>query len=310
MTYTVTNPMYGYFTSLDAYNQVQSYRTIKSGTYEVIDESRGMYRLKVNGKSFWINPAQSISMNSLFGITGIMPDFEDINNEEFWNNRLNTMATNAVSSILDDTITNSTVREIMEKLGYPDNIFSQSGLLSNSSASSKQTNSDRTNKSVYRIAKEYIPCYIVNAVTGDTIEFDCEPESFDESNSNNFDMQDIRGRSNPFQGYNNSGPRTISFTLPLHDDLCKLGILNTVNKLRALVYPGYEGDVLVPPVVLFRIGDMFNCKCIVNDVSISWQKPYRNNVYTYAEANISLTEVVDRPFSATEISANGGFLNG
>lgn len=170
-----------------------------------------------------------------------------------------------------------------------------------------QLSSSGSNKRVYALNKEYIPCYIINLLTGGKIEFECEPEEISDSNSNQFDPQEIRGRSSPIQGYNNSGPRAINFSVVLHDDLCRQGILSTVNHLRSLTYPSY-GGVLTPPKCLVRIGDMIHCNAIVNDIGVTWQKPYRSGVYVTAEVSINLTEVVDTPYSASDIWSKGGFL--
>lgn len=182
-----------------------------------------------------------------------------------------------------------------------------SAVRNNYSTSATPTlNSSGSNKKVYALNKEYIPCYIINLLTGGKIEFECEPEEISDANSAQFDPQDVRGRSSPYQGYSSSGPRTISFSVMLHDDLCKEGILNTVNHLRSLTYPNY-GGVLTPPKCLVRVGDMIHCNAIVNDVSVSWQKPYRNGTYVAAEVSLNLTEVVDTPYSSSEIWSKGGY---
>lgn len=167
--------------------------------------------------------------------------------------------------------------------------------------------SGSTNKNVYSTVKEYIPCYIINLVTGTRIEFDITPDSIEDSNNASFDSQSIRGRSSPYQGYSESGPRTISYSVTLHHDLCKDGLLNTVNKLKALTYPEY-GGILQLPLCLVRLGDMIHCKAIVGDVGVSWQKPIRDGIYLVADISISFTEVVDTPYGAGEIESSGGYI--
>ena len=175
------------------------------------------------------------------------------------------------------------------------------------STTTPSLSSSGSNKRVYRITKDYIPCYIINLVTGGTIEFDCEPDEINDTTSTQFDPQEIRGRSSPYQGYNSSGPRVVSFELVLHDDLCKEGLLSTVNRLRSLAYPGY-GGVLSAPACLVRIGDMIHMKAIINDVGVVWQKPYRNRIYLVANVSLTLSEVVDTPHSASDIWTKGGYI--
>lgn len=168
-------------------------------------------------------------------------------------------------------------------------------------------NSTGTNKRVYSPTKDYIPCYIINSLIGKTIEFECEPEEISDRSSAQFDAQEVRGRSSPYQGYNASGPREIGYTVTLHDDLCKNGILNTVNQLRSLTYPNY-GGILQAPRCVIRVGDMIHCNAVMTDVSVSWQKPFRDGVYVTATVDLSAIEVVDTPHSASDIWLKGGYL--
>lgn len=148
--------------------------------------------------------------------------------------------------------------------------------------------------------KDTINCYIKNFVTGSTIEFELIPEEITDNYSATFDQQDIRGRSNPIQGYNSSGPRTISYTIQLHDDYCKTGILDTVNKLRALTYPEY-GGVIIPPKCYVRFGNMIGTKAITTSVGVTWKKPYRDGIFINADVTLEFTEVLENPKSASQI---------
>ena len=149
-------------------------------------------------------------------------------------------------------------------------------------------------------AKDKISCYVKNLLTGTTIEFELIPESVTDSNSASFDPQDIRGRSTPIQGYNNSGPRTVSYTVILHDDYCKDGILKTVNALRALTYPAYGGSV-TPPTCYVRFGKMIKMKAITNSVSVNWMTPYRDGVFTRAEVTLDFIEVRGSSLGASSV---------
>lgn len=184
---------------------------------------------------------------------------------------------------------------------------SNSSLTYGNSTTPSLSSSNGTNKRVYSPSKDYIPCYIINSLIGGTIEFECEPEEFTDSTSAQFDAQDVRGRSSPYQGYSSSGPREINFNVMLHDDLCKNGILSTVNRLRSLVYPNYSG-ILLAPASKIRIGDMIHCNAVITDVSVTWQKPFRNGVYVTASVDVSAIEVVENAHSATDIWSKGGYI--
>lgn len=152
-----------------------------------------------------------------------------------------------------------------------------------------------------------LPCYIINLVTGTRIAFTVIPEDISDSNSAQFDDQSIRGRSTPLKGYSGSGPRSVSYSLDLHDDYCQGGILKTVNKLKALVYPVY-GGVVTPPKCYVRLGNMVGMTAVTNSVNISWKPPYRNGVYVCATVSLEFSEVVKTPYGATDIEKGGDYL--
>lgn len=267
ITYKIVTGVPGYRNSSDARNHSNQASIIQPATYYIYNESDGM-----------------INLTSQKGIPGHWINPED-----------NKQSDDPVNDKQDNDKTIS--KKETSSRNKP----------SYSTTTTPSLRSSGSNKRVYRITKDYIPCYIINTVTGGTIEFDCEPDEISDTVSAQFDPQEIRGRSSPYQGYNSSGPRTLSFSLILHDDLCKEGILNTINRLKSLVYPGY-GGVLSTPACLVRIGDMIHMKAIVSDVGVSWQKPYRNGVYLLAEVSLTLSEVVDTPHSASDIWKKGGYI--
>lgn len=267
-TYKVVTAVPGYYTSLDAKNNRSQRSTVQPATYYVYNEANGM-----------------VNVTSQQGTPGS------------WINP----ADNKKSA---EPVTEKTTND---KTTSTKDTSSSSSKPSYSTTTTPSLGSSGSNKRVYRITKDYIPCYVINTVTGGTIEFDCEPDEINDTISAQFDPQEIRGRSSPYQGYNSSGPRTVSLELVLHDDLCKEGVLNTVNRLRSLVYPGYSG-VLIAPSCLVRIGDMIHMKAIVNDVGVVWQKPYRNGVYLVANVSLTFSEVVDIPHSAFDIWQKGGYI--
>lgn len=175
--------------------------------------------------------------------------------------------------------------------------------------SSSTDQSDSTNNKLYGMNKDYIPCYIINTLNSKTIKFNCEPDEVSDSVAAVFSAQDVRGRSSQYQGYDHTNSRTISFTVTLHDDLCEKGVLNTANHLKSLSYPDYNGGLVVAPKVYIHIGDMIRAYAVITNVSVSWKKPYRNNVYVEADVSIEATEVVGTAHSYSDIWANGGYEN-
>lgn len=269
-TYKVVESIPGYYTSMDAKNKRDKKTTVKPATYYIYNEANGMINVtsRKGTPGSWINPKDNKKSSSQ-------------------------VTSKVASKNKTSTKTKSTI--------------SKSSKDKKTTATSSTKTSGSSNKKVYKITKDYIPCYVINSVTGGTIEFDVEPDEITDTTSAQFDPQDIRGRSSPFQGYNGSGPRTVSFELTLHQDLCKDGLLNTINHLKSLAYPGY-GGVLTAPKCIVRLGEMVHMKAIINDVGVVWQKPYRDKCYLLATVSLNFTEVVDTPFSASDIWKKGGFL--
>lgn len=149
--------------------------------------------------------------------------------------------------------------------------------------------------------RDEIVCYIINLVTNSRIEFTLIPDEVSDSVSSQFEETTPMGRSGPIYGYSATGPHSVSFSIQLHDDYCKGGILNTVNKLKALTYPVYNSGNINPPKCLIRIGNIINMTAKCSEVSVTWQKPYRNGQYIMAEVSLSFDEVTSRSMSAYDV---------
>lgn len=151
------------------------------------------------------------------------------------------------------------------------------------------------------LPKHPITAVIVNLITGSVIELVHIPEEVEEANSSSFSEVNIQGRSSPILGYEGSGPRTVSFTIQLHDDYCPEGIVKTVQKLKALTYPYYAPSLIRPPKCYVRLGNFLKIIGVCNDVSVNWKKPYRDGVFIYADVSLSFKGAVEFPFSADEV---------
>lgn len=161
-------------------------------------------------------------------------------------------------------------------------------------------------KASHYVTVEYT-AYIKNLVTGTTIELELPQEVTDQI-ATDFDDIVIRGRSAPLRGYSASGPRTVSFDLELHEDYCPYGLVNTCAQLKALCYPGYDSNVNAPQCYV-RIGQAVTGIFTVSDVSVTYQTPYRDDMYVFANVSISLTEAGDVVRSAAEVEAGGGMTS-
>lgn len=141
-----------------------------------------------------------------------------------------------------------------------------------------------------------------------SIDLDLLPESIDDSYSANFHTQSFQGRSSPVIGYGDGGPREVSFSLQIHDDLISQNgsdIVDIVNQLKSLSYPEYERKV-IPPKIYLRMGDMVSIVGVCTNVGVSWEKPYGETTkgriaYKKAEVSLSFQEVIQIPQSASGV---------
>lgn len=148
-------------------------------------------------------------------------------------------------------------------------------------------------------AKDYIACYMADLRTGEVMEFEV-PEELSEDLSASYDQQTILGRAGSIKGYNNTSDITLSFTLKLHDDYCKWGIVRTVNFIKSQLYPEYDAEI-VAPKTMFRCGSVFSALCVLTSVSVTWKKPYRDGHYISADVSITIETINNVPPSASEI---------
>jgi len=153
---------------------------------------------------------------------------------------------------------------------------------------------------------ENIQVTITNLLTGTTLGFFCPPETIGDEIQAQFDPTSIRGRSSQYHGYDTSGPRTTSLSLKIHEDYLygTNNILDFSNRIRALAYPEYSGHV-IPPRCLVRVGTTLGGICIVNNVSLSWLLPIRNNRYICADITIGLVILEPMAPSASEVEGGG-----
>ena len=165
-------------------------------------------------------------------------------------------------------------------------------------------------------SKQYSPgyrvevdCFVKNLVTGTVVKFDNMPSDLSDSYAANFEPAAIRGRSTAIQGYDNTEPRTVSFSTTISEDLTEEGVLTKVARLRALEYPGYT-SVVEPPRCYLKLGNavrgIFICTSV--DVNYPDNAPVRDNYYLIAEVSMSFTETNDYARSASEIEEGAGLI--
>lgn len=154
--------------------------------------------------------------------------------------------------------------------------------------------------------KQEIPCYLVNLITNDggsgVVYFPHIPEEFSYSKSNNFEEMEIKGRSEPFQGYNNSSALTVDISVTISADYCENHDIDSVLQvLESFAYPRYsEAGRIVPPKCFFRCAT-FSVEGVLESINIVRKLPIIDGKYTIAEVSISIIETHPTSVSAKTV---------
>jgi len=150
--------------------------------------------------------------------------------------------------------------------------------------------------------KQPIKGYLVDADTGDRLEFQYNPNKFSDEKSTSFAAIKIPGMSHPRYQYVAGEPRRIVFKVELFKDSVK----QKVDWLRSLQYPEHAGSMLknAPHRVVLIFGDLYpGVTCVVRMVKARYFGLFdqTNLAPQRAEVDITLEEVVDQSVNWSEV---------
>jgi hypothetical protein len=146
-------------------------------------------------------------------------------------------------------------------------------------------------------------CYIDIDDAG-KIFFPCFPESFTDTRQSNVTSQNPLGRSEPFQIYQNSGPRTVSVSFRMHREMNHVTDIESVVKaVQSATYPmGWEQTL---PKVKLVLGNSCSIKGIIaGTVTSNWSETINpDDQYNVVTLDFSVTECTGTPKLASQIRA-------
>lgn len=151
-------------------------------------------------------------------------------------------------------------------------------------------------------------------VNGKTLYMPCYPDGVTDVTNVDYTSQNVLGRSEPFQAYNNSGPRSIQFSFRMHREMTGniSQIEEIVRCIESSVYPNYNANSSSVAAVKtsVRIGNVIYISGIVTSQSTSWEGPIGpDHKYNMVTVSFTVTEVTGSPKTAGYVSQNGGFRN-
>lgn len=148
-------------------------------------------------------------------------------------------------------------------------------------------------------------------IIGNTILYmPCYPEEVSDTTTVNYNNQNVLGRSEPYQAYNNSGPRAISFTFKMHREMTgNVGeIERIVRYVESSVYPNYDSSGVAAIKTSVKIGNSISITGIVTSETTNWSGPIGpDKKYNMVTITFTVTEVTGDPKTAQKIAIIGGY---
>lgn len=146
---------------------------------------------------------------------------------------------------------------------------------------------------------------LVDTESAARITFDINPDTFEDSKSNELAEIPIPGMSHPRLQFTNGSTRTLSFTVYLHYGATE-DVPKAIRTLQAWLYPEYDGGHLkkAPSRLLLVFGDTWpDEQWIMRSCNITRQRFDKELNCTFAEADIELVEYIQQSRGADEVRA-------
>lgn len=146
-----------------------------------------------------------------------------------------------------------------------------------------------------------------------TYYFPCYPSEISDNNEVSYNPVTILGRSEPFQYYQHSGPRSVNVSFTLHSDMHPNDDIDYIYRLVAFIeacaYPRY-GSAISPTKVIFHAARNIHIVGILTNVSTKYSGPIldmnpgTDGTYVGDAMTIPKYAVVDISFTVTEVTGN------
>lgn len=145
----------------------------------------------------------------------------------------------------------------------------------------------------------------------------CYPEDLSSSMSANWSDTSIVGRSSPLTSYSNTNFTETSFSFTLRREMAMhfnetstrgetADIENIIKYVQASVYPTYVSAGIKPTLATFKFGK-HKIHGIIRSVSIKYDKPIINDLYSQVTISISMSEIPGKVFGVEDIVANNSY---
>ena len=137
---------------------------------------------------------------------------------------------------------------------------------------------------------------------GGTIYFPCYPESYSDSHQAAVGSQTPLGRSEPFQIYQNSGPRTVNVSFRMHREMTHVTDIGAiVSAVQACCYPIGTDMTIIPRVELTLANNCY-IKGIIKSVSTDWSDTIISGLYMMVTLGFSVEECTGQPKTFADVA--------
>ena len=148
-------------------------------------------------------------------------------------------------------------------------------------------------------------CFLVVEGVGKAV-FPCYPESYSDSHQASFGSQTPLGRSEPFQIYQNSGPRTVNVSFRMDREMTHTTpIGEIVGIVQAACYPVSQNATITPRCTLV-LGANCSITGVISNVSTNWSDTIIANQYMIVTLDFSVTECTGNPRTAGMVKGRWG----
>lgn len=151
-----------------------------------------------------------------------------------------------------------------------------------------------------------------SSLGGDSIDFPVYPEELNDGRSATYSaMPDMLYEYEPWQIYENSGPRTGTYTFKFHRDMWsgdhRDGKANELIRFcQANCYPEYNGSSVHTAIVTLYIGGESLISGVMTEANTKWSGPIGlDGWYLECELEISITEVSRDPLHYSSVRSKG-----
>lgn len=161
-------------------------------------------------------------------------------------------------------------------------------------------------------------CYLeIFGLTPSIVYFPCFPESVSDTSTANFSEMNPIGRSEPFQIYQNSGPREVSVSFTMHKEMVHTTPIEAlVNAVKATTYPlgsrnasstfnySTANGIDIVPKVHLVIGRSIDITGVIKgSVGIKWYGTINKfDRYNMVDLDFTVTECTGDPKTAGRVA--------